>query len=63
MLYRVVGSPVISLGPGLQRAVLADLTLPLERNRLVALVAHVRDRALTTGRGGRSSDPTRRIEL
>jgi hypothetical protein len=62
LLYRVVGSPVIALPPGLQRAVLADLTLPLERNRLVALVTHVRERAKATGRG-RISDPTRRAEL
>jgi hypothetical protein len=62
LLYRVVGSPVIALPPGLQRAVLADLTLPLERNRLVALVTHVRDRARVTGRG-RISDPTRGLEL
>lgn len=63
LLYRIVGSPVISLPPGLQRAVLADLTLPLERNRLVALVHHVRDRVKSTGRTGRNSDPTRRLEL
>jgi DNA-binding NtrC family response regulator len=34
----------------LQRSVLAELTLPLERNRLVALATHVRERAATTGR-------------
>ena len=34
----------------LQRSVLAELTLPLERNRLVALAVHVRERAVTTGR-------------
>src|SRR5215207_8740499 len=33
-----------------QRAALADLTLPLERHRLLALVAYVEERAETTGR-------------
>jgi hypothetical protein len=39
------------MSPTLQRAVLADLALPLERNRLIALVQHVGERAKTTGRG------------
>jgi hypothetical protein len=47
----VVGSPLVTLSPTVQRVVLADLTLPLERNRLMALVQHVEDRAKTTGRG------------
>ena len=34
----------------LARLVLADLTLPLERNRLLALVHRVADRARVTGR-------------
>jgi DNA-binding NtrC family response regulator len=51
VLFRVVGSPVATLSPTLQRVVLADLTLPLERNRLIALVQHVEERAKTTGRG------------
>jgi len=50
MLYRAVGGTIVTLSPTLQRAVLADLTLPLERNRLVAIVQHVCDRAKTTGR-------------
>lgn len=51
VLYRgsaeeeVVATPAI-----LQRSILAELTLPLERNRLVALVVHVRERAVETGR-------------
>jgi hypothetical protein len=51
VLYTVTGkgqSPV--LGPTLQRAVLANITLPLERQRLVALVQHVAERVRTTGR-------------
>lgn len=51
ILYRAVGGTIVTLSPTLQRAVLADLTLPLERNRLVAIVQHVCERARTTGRG------------
>jgi hypothetical protein len=36
--------------PMLQRSVLAELSLPLERNRLTALAMHVHGRAITTGR-------------
>ena len=42
------GSPVSSFR--LLTAVLADLTLPLERNRLVALVQSVEQRARSRGR-------------
>ncbi|HKW11612.1 MAG TPA: hypothetical protein VJO33_14600 [Gemmatimonadaceae bacterium] len=51
VLYNVSGkadAPVLS--PTLQRAVLANITLPLERQRLVALVQHVAERVRTTGR-------------
>ena len=51
VLYNVTGdgqSPVLS--PTLQRAVLANITLPLERQRLVAIVQHVAERVRTTGR-------------
>ena len=41
----------------LQRSVMADLTLPLERNRLMALAQRVQERILTTGRGARSTPP------
>jgi hypothetical protein len=51
VLYHTIGGQALALPPALARVVLADLTLPLERNRLVALVAHVQDRALATGRG------------
>lgn len=40
-----------------RRAVLADLTLPLERNRLVALVQRIVDRAETVGRRTRNTPP------
>jgi len=55
VLYRSVGTPLVTLSPTLQRAVLADLALPLERNRLVALAQHVSGRVRVTGRG-RPSD-------
>jgi DNA-binding NtrC family response regulator len=43
--------------PTLQRSVMADLTLPLERNRLIALAHHVQERVRATGRGKRSTPP------
>lgn len=51
VLYRTIGSLVVTLPANVQRAVLADLTLPLERNRLLALVQHVEERVKATGRG------------
>jgi hypothetical protein len=53
VLYRTPGSAAGALSAPLQRAVLADLMLPLERNRLVALVQHVEERARATGRSPR----------
>ena len=50
VLYRGMGASAHTLPHAFQRLVLADLTLPLERNRLVALVQHVEDRARVTGR-------------
>lgn len=46
-----------AISPTLQRSVLADLTLPLERHRLVALAQHVQERARATGRGKRTTPP------
>lgn len=43
-----------------RRAVLADLTLPLERNRLTALVQRIVDRAETVGRRTRDTPPETR---
>lgn len=45
------------ISPTLQRSVMADLTLPLERNRLMALAQHVHDRVRATGRGKRTTPP------
>jgi DNA-binding NtrC family response regulator len=51
VLYRTATTALVTLAASVQRAVLADLSLPLERNRLMALVQHVDDRARVTGRG------------
>lgn len=60
VLYRSAATAVVTLSPSVQRAVLADLTLPLERNRLLALVQHVGDRVRATGRG--TTDTGLRVE-
>jgi CheY-like chemotaxis protein len=41
----------------LRRATLADLQLPLEKKRLLALVKFVEDRAYTSGRSTDNGDP------
>jgi DNA-binding NtrC family response regulator len=51
LLYRSGTAKAGALPHVLQRHVLADLALPLERNRLAALVQHVSDRATAVGRG------------
>ena len=60
ILYRAASMPLAPLLPALQRAVLADLTLPLERQRLAALCQSVIDRAKTTGRAPRDTPPEMR---
>lgn len=50
LLCHTEGDAPSSLPAALQRHVLADLMLPLERNRLHALVYRVADRARVTGR-------------
>jgi hypothetical protein len=57
LLYRAVGSPLVTFSASVQRAVLADLALPLERNRLLALVQHVAQRARDTGRAAADANP------
>jgi DNA-binding NtrC family response regulator len=61
MLYRAIGSPLVTFSASVQRAVLADLTLPLERNRLIALVHHVDERAKITGRTSQTGGPSHEI--
>lgn len=57
VLYRTGSVPSSPPPPALQRSVLADLSLPLERNRLAALVQHVEERARATGRADRRTPP------
>ncbi len=51
VLYRSATTGAAALPHVLSRHVLADLALPLERNRLAALVQHVAERATAVGRG------------
>jgi DNA-binding response OmpR family regulator len=60
LLYRTAAVPLAPLLPALQRAVLADLTLPLERHRLAALVQSLDERARVTGRTTRPTPPDNR---
>jgi DNA-binding response OmpR family regulator len=60
MLYRTTGSEAPTLPPGQQRLVMADLELPLERHRLLALVQRVDERVRATGRDRRHTPPESR---
>lgn len=60
VLFRGVAGAAPPLAAALQRAVLAELTLPLERNRLVALVQHVEERARARGRDRIPTPPEHR---
>ena len=57
VLYHSSASEGGPISPTLQRSVMAELTLPLERNRLMALAQHVQERVRATGRGKRSTPP------
>ena len=59
LLYHAGPRAVTPLSPPLQRAVLAELALPLERHRLVALIQHVAERVEASGRGRRDTPPER----
>ena len=50
LVYRTAATAPAALLPALGRTVLADLMLPLERQRLSALVKSVSERAKATGR-------------
>jgi DNA-binding NtrC family response regulator len=56
VLYRSGTAVAPAMPHVLQRHVLADLALPLERNRLAALVQHVSDRATAAGRNRLSGE-------
>jgi len=60
MLYHARADQLAGISPAVQRLVLAELTLPLERNRLLALAQHVSDRVIATGRTGRRTPPEQR---
>jgi hypothetical protein len=49
------------VAPALMRAVIADLTLPLERNRLLALAQRIQERVRATGRARRRTPPEQRL--
>lgn len=57
VLYHSAGDKPATLLVPLQRAVLADLALPLERHRLIALIQHVAQRSGVTGRGPQDTPP------
>jgi DNA-binding NtrC family response regulator len=61
LLYRTASSTMEPLIPALQRAVLADLSLPLERHRLAALVQSIGERARMTGRATRHTPTEGRV--
>lgn len=57
VLFHVTDESKPAIPMGLQRSVMAELALPLERNRLMALAQHVQERARTTGRSRRQTPP------
>jgi DNA-binding NtrC family response regulator len=65
VLFRAPGESSTPLGRSVQRLTLAELTLPLERQRLVALVQHVEERARRAGRasGVRGTERGEEMEL
>lgn len=57
VLYRSSTDDRPAVAPALQRITLAELTLPLERNRLIALAQRVQERVRATGRSRRQTPP------
>jgi DNA-binding NtrC family response regulator len=57
VLYHASTEDRPAVAPTLQRLVLAELTLPLERNRLIALAQRVQERVRATGRSRRETPP------
>lgn len=60
MLYQGSAEDRAVVPPTLQRLVMAELILPLERNRLLALAQHVHDRVIAAGRSLRRTPPEQR---
>lgn len=63
LVYRTTADERAVVPHTLQRLVLAELTLPLERNRLFALAQHVLDRVIATGRSSRPTPPEGRLSV
>ncbi len=61
VLFRSTEDPSGPLPPALVRITLADLALPLERHRLVALVRSVEERAHHSGRDRPQTPPESRV--
>jgi DNA-binding NtrC family response regulator len=57
VLYHTKSDSRPAIPPTLLRIVMADLSLPLERNRLIALAQHVSQRVRVTGRLNRRTPP------
>lgn len=57
LLYHSEPEKGVALSPSLLRATIADVSLPLERHRLIAIVQRVAERARITGRGPRQTPP------
>jgi DNA-binding NtrC family response regulator len=57
--FRSTGSPSapVPMTPSIARTILADIELPLERHRLLALVEHVTSRARKVARPRRAAPP------
>ena len=60
MLYRHDGQPTPALPVTVQRATLADLVLPWERQRLVTMVQRLTERAVASGRTRPDTPPENR---
>jgi hypothetical protein len=60
LLYRSADEPDAPLPAAVRRATLAELTLPLERHRLLALVSYVEERAARVGRTRSPTPPEHR---
>jgi len=60
ILYRQHEEPTPALPAEVQRQTLADLVLPWERQRLIAIVQRLSERAVATGRTRRDTPPESR---
>ena len=61
VLYRHDAQPTPALPVAVQRLTLADLVLPLERQRLVTMVQRLTERAVASGRARPDTPPENRV--